>query len=72
MTQPSSWWIRIYVQDTASSTRAVLQRLEKEGAGDRYESSDRAPYTVGTDGEVVLEAVPTQEVVPTDEPYPAD
>lgn len=66
-----NWWINIYVQDTASSTLAVLQRLAEEGAGDKV-SSDPYPYTVETDGEVVLEAVPTQEVVPTAEPYPAD
>ena len=66
-----NWWIRIYVQDTASSTLAVLERLAAQGAGDRYESSDRAPYTVWTDGGVGMEPVPTDVPVPTAEPYPA-
>lgn len=72
-----NWWINIYVQDTAASTRAVLQRLAEEGAGDRVESSDRVSDTVWAGGEMELEPVPTavpvlptQELVPAAEPYP--
>lgn len=70
-TQAGSWWIEISVQDTASSTRAVLQRLAEEGAGDKAGPSDQAvPDTVWAGGE--LEPVPTDVPVPTAEPYPAD
>ena len=43
--------IDIRVQDTASSTLAVLAELEQEGAGSASGESDAAPYTAGTEGE---------------------
>ncbi len=42
--------IDIRVQDTASSTLAVLAELEQEGAGSASGESDTAPYTAGTEG----------------------
>ena len=43
--------IDIRVQDTASSTLAVLAELEQEGAGSASGESDTAPYTAGTEGQ---------------------
>ena len=56
--------INIRVQDTASSTLAVLGRLEKDGAGTASGERDRSPYTVRTDG---MEPMPTAEPVAVQE-----
>lgn len=52
------WSVTIFVQDTASSTLAALERLEQEGAWTASGEEDRAPYTVQTDGEAGAEPTP--------------
>ena len=76
--EDGSWTIDIRVQDTASSTLAALERLEREGAGQdygtwTYAEGDLPPGMEHIDGPEVLEdgtvvAYPTVSAEPTAEP----
>lgn len=68
------WNIRIRVQDTASSTLAVLKRLGAEGAGTASGESGGPSYTVRTNGQAVDTEVkyPTESAVPVPTAEPAE